>query len=120
MLADNAATPSLHPQSVKVLAAPWHAQLSLRITERLIALLQQHTAAKNTSRKIVPHQQLCHPAGPKESGGKLDAANCQLKCTPPSNTCGVQVCVRVRRAAAKLAVLFNSAALPKAPVERGS
>lgn len=94
MLADNAATPSLHPQSVKVLAAPRHAQLSLRITESLIALLQQHTAAKNTSsEKSAPSAAPPPLPGPKESGGKLDAANCQLKRHPSlQRVRRVQVC----------------------------
>lgn len=92
VLADNAATPSLAPLIISQSAhsPDGTPQLPLRITKRVIALLQQHASAKNTTCKDATS------AAPAlltrgASGKRLDTAACQLK-NPPFRRSAAAVC----------------------------
>lgn len=107
VLADNAATPSLAPLIISQSARSPDGtpQLPLRITKGVIALLQQHASAKNTTCKDATS------AAPAllmrgASGKRLDTAACQLKKPAVMSKC----CGRVpqlcgREAAMDLSVL---------------
>lgn len=102
VLADNTATPSLTAPIISQSASgpvarpaatpPVHSL----ITKRVMALLHQHTSAKNTTRKAATSAadpQPLHTPHLKPSGKKLDAATCQLKCSVLSKSSHVlQLC----------------------------
>lgn len=99
VLADNTATPSLTApiisQSASSPVARPAATLTVLalITERVMALLHQHTSAKNTTRKAATSAAPPPPTLLEPSGKKLDAATCQLKCSVLSkNSHVLQLC----------------------------
>lgn len=121
VLADNTATPSLtapiisqsasRPGSRPAATPPTHSL----ITKRVMALLYQHTSAKNITHKAATsaaEPQPLHTTFLVPSGKKLDAATCQLNAQFCPNTVMYCSCVDVRQAWASLFLEMGDSAKP--------